>query len=122
MMKATNDAAAAPESCETFAFGQVQDFCVELSLTVIDASYSPDSEIPQQLRIWPRPAKDLTHLAWTTSDETPALVNIWDTNGRLISSSQMHLPGTIDIRNWPSGVYALEVWSRGVVYSERLLK
>jgi serine protease AprX len=74
-----------------------------------------------EMEIWPNPAGE--HLMIKIPEEGEQQVRIYDLNGRLACSLQMHLPGQMELpSNLTSGIYIIEIQTRGAIYRSRLLK
>jgi len=120
LMKTTNVADQAPEACEHFSFGQVEDYCVLLDPLVITSLTA--SPVVPVLQIWPQPAVHTLHIVLSGPEANPVLLEIWDMSGRLMLSGQHVLPAQMDISNWPAGLYMVRVVSGGKVWAGRCSK
>ncbi|MEI6408639.1 MAG: S8 family serine peptidase [Bacteroidota bacterium] len=102
MMKFKNDLNGAPLPCESYDFGQVEDYCVNIGLEVT-ATEAANVENPSLL-VLPVPARTGVQLDYKSKE--PADVEIYDATGRLIASfKEIHFPYDIDVNNWNSGLY-----------------
>jgi hypothetical protein len=108
LMKFTNDPAQAPNPCETFAFGQVQDYCVYLRTPVTASDAPPGAS--NDIRIFPNPATDLVSVERSGLTEQVCL-QIWGTDGRLRYQNRALLPMIFTVNNWPSGIYFVRITS-----------
>jgi subtilisin family serine protease len=107
LMKYTTDASQAPGSCETFDFGQVQDFCLKLQKPV---SASP--ELPghsTELKIWPNPADTYFNLSLNDAQPGTYFVQVLGADGRRALSGEIQLPGRLSTLDWPAGIYLIQV-------------
>jgi serine protease len=102
MMKFKNDINGAPLPCETYDFGQVEDYCVDLGSELV-----PSEEVSFEnpnLRIAPVPSHTRVLLDFQSAD--PADVDIYDATGRLTAAfKNVHFPYTVNISTWNSGIY-----------------
>ncbi len=74
-----------------------------------------------EMKIWPNPAGE--HLMIKIPEEGEQQVRIYDLNGRLACSLQMQLPGEMELPSTlTSGIYIIEIQTRGAIYRSRLLK
>ncbi len=74
-----------------------------------------------EMEIWPNPAGE--HLMIKIPESGAQQVRIYDLNGRLAYSMQMHLPGEMELPSTlVSGIYIIEIQTRSAIYRSRLLK
>lgn len=125
MMKYKGVSNLPPTPCETFEFGQVEDYCVELSFSV-------STETPEQttnnLLIYPQPAGE--HVTLEFPENTIAggwNISVWDVTGRQVFAGlrSLTMGGTLRLAvgDWPSGAYVIlaeqdERLFRGVILKE----
>jgi hypothetical protein len=58
------------------------------------------------LAVWPNPARDLVHVAFSPPSPAPARLSLFDPSGRLVRSfATRHSPLAIDVRSLPTGLY-----------------
>ena len=73
------------------------------------------------LEVWPNPASSFIMIRIPESGEH--MVRLYDLNGRLAVSLQVHLPGEMALPGTlPGGIYILEIRTSGYIYRSRLLK
>ena len=102
MMKFKNDFNNAPLACETYEFGQVEDYCVDLNMELVPSDEAALEK--QNLHIAPVPSNTTIRLDYPSKE--PADVDIYDATGRLIVSfKDAHFPFKIDVSAWNSGFY-----------------
>ncbi len=68
----------------------------------------------ENVRIWPNPAVDQTHLYWHNGKVDPALVSVWDVLGRLIPVSLTQVSEEeviLDTSGLPGGTYFVTIQS-----------
>jgi hypothetical protein len=107
LMKFTNDPAQAPTPCEVFNFGQVQDFCINIRAGATPSS-QPSDNTPQ-LRIFPNPAAEMVVIELPVKGGGQNTIQIWGTDGTIRYMNQTQLPLKINVSDWPSGVYFLQL-------------
>lgn len=101
-----------PDPCGNFDFGQVEDYCVRISL---DPSVSVSESTPdvQTLLLYPQPAHEKLWLKFPqhASGET-CLVRIFDPSGRLWFDQNLTILADktteISLGQWPNGLYFLQ--------------
>lgn len=112
MMKFTTPNDSPPTACKGFDFGQVEDYCVELSF---DSSITSIPVVAQsrQLHTYPQPAGDWVRLVFP--DELAKMTHtlrVLDMTGRTIAVySALQLgqePLLLDTSLWPVGMYTLQ--------------
>lgn len=108
LMKFSNSSSGLPKPCETFGFGQVEDYCVQLRPSVVSTK-SDALEEPQMLGVFPQPADHLVTLVLPTARPSEqARLEAWDATGRAVSADvleQMDGSLKVNLINWSSGVY-----------------
>lgn len=74
-----------------------------------------------EMEVWPNPASE--HITIKIPQSGEQMVRIYDLNGRLIFSRQIHLPGEMALPEaLNSGIYIIEIRTTEHVYRSRLLK
>lgn len=127
VMKFTTPNDTPPIACGTFVFGQVEDYCVELSLEVVNAPVTADL-MDQGCRIFPQPARE-----WAVVEipdkltEAVASLIVTDMTGRIILQRLLtETPGNsrieLDTRDWQPGIYGLQIRSQSTFVQGKLLK
>lgn len=117
-MKYADTTATTPAtSCETFSYGQVEDYTVKilsgtLSTTAFDSS--------KNITIYPNPVKDVINIQSKTTGELD--YKITDIAGRLITKGKS-IDKKINIQNLKTGNYILELTDRsGQKSTEKIIK
>lgn len=88
LMKVKNATNQPPWPCESFDFGQIEDYCVLLSTTSTTGRPETGSDPGGQLRVFPQPA-------WTTvrldgpGDGKNAHLQVWNETGQLVASQRV---------------------------------
>ncbi|MBK7939388.1 MAG: S8 family serine peptidase [Lewinellaceae bacterium] len=123
MMKYKGSNNLPPLPCETFEFGQVEDYCVELAGLI---STGEANQKERTLRIYPQPAAAWVDVKLPEHTTGSAAVRVWDVTGRDLFSGTMILPanGTIRLNtaDWPTGVYVVHVQQPEVLFRGVILK
>jgi len=89
-------------------------------------AYHSITSIPESLdrsgmELWPNPAQD--HIMIRIPDPGDQEIRIYDLNGRIVHSLQLHLPGKMELpHTLRSGIYIIEIRSTGSIYRSRLVK
>jgi hypothetical protein len=110
MMKFRGLSGAPPQPCESFDFGQVEDYCVQLQRDSTPSSSIAQRQLPL-LSIFPQPAVELVHLQFPEDATGEWQVSVHAADGRqmfwkrmpLHRNQQLHL----DTKYWPSGIYSI---------------
>jgi hypothetical protein len=123
MMKFGNSSTGLPKACETFGFGQVEDYCVRL---VPGISATAAVESLGQLRVFPQPATQYITLALSGEKLGGKLaLAAWNTAGQaveVITSDQDDNTIQMDISRWQSGVYLIRGTLQGQMFWQRVVK
>ncbi len=110
-----------PGACESFQFGQIEDYCVLLDPT----SASSALLSPLDLRIFPQPATDEITLSWNTPDPpAQSAVSVFDAGGKLIFNHAYTANPTFitfSVSGWPAGVYVLNVQTDSGYFTRKLV-
>jgi hypothetical protein len=123
MMKYKGSNYPPPQPCETFDFGQVEDYCVELAFPVNSVDFPSHNE--GQMRIFPQPTSDKVWLE--LPDETRGVweIRVWNASGRQVFVSEKSAESGrffLSIKNWPTGSYIVQARQSGRVFWGKVLK
>ncbi len=122
MMKAKNATNQPPAPCESFNFGQVEDYCVLLS----PSSASPEilTELPGTLQIAPQPARTAVWLEWPTGPGKNIRLQVWNMTGQLIVNQSIENSSSymLDVNNWESGIYIVSIQTEKNSWQAQMLK
>lgn len=104
-------------SCETFAYGQVEDY----SVNILSGSLSTSaSNLVKSISIYPNPVKDIINIQSKTAGELD--YKITDIAGRMISKGKS-ADKKINIQNLKTGNYILELTDKsGQKTTEKIIK
>jgi hypothetical protein len=124
MMKYKNLNNTMPAPCESFDFGQVEDYCIELLSSPAPAPLT--SRAPMELRVFPQPVQDYVRLAFPEDISGEWIWSVSDMNGRVFQSGKEQLTRYKDILipagNWTPGVYVVTARREQYVFKGKVLK
>lgn len=112
---------SAPTACETFSYGEVEDYSIQLG-----SGASPAALIAgTAAAIFPNPAKDEVHIRWTATEKGTATISLSDLAGRTILSVQ---PASneggndylLPLQSLAAGNYILNMQAGGQQYHYKL--
>ncbi len=119
-----------PTPCESFSYGEVEDYTVSTGTDAIDNSNSSTDEvenmelepIAKQFNVYPNPAgKELNIELTGYGDNT--IVKVIDVNGRVMDEFLMERDHkNLSIEHYHSGVYLIVVQSNDKVETKRVIK
>ncbi len=123
MMKYKGGNNLPPTPCESFDFGQVEDYCVDL------ASFVPTTEENRgetTLNISPQPAGDFVELKLPGETTGSCRITVWDMTGRRILSAEEE-PGQgavfrLNTSAWPAGAFSVHVTCSDSMYTGLIIK
>lgn len=122
MMKYKGTNNLPPNPCETFDFGQVEDYCVQLLQPV--STHQPNTQ-EHRLRIYPQPAADGVTLEIPAENPGACFVSVLDATGRRVFGEEMQVSSNGAIRlntgAWPQGAYFVQVGCAGTQYRGKLI-
>ncbi|MEZ4965257.1 MAG: S8 family serine peptidase [Saprospiraceae bacterium] len=110
MMKYKGSGNPPPQPCETFEFGQVEDYCVWLSPGPVGTTENPSPSKINDMLVYPRPARDRVWLQAPAMEAGPWRLEVRDVTGCLMQSQEGTAASQtvfteFDVSNWPSGAY-----------------
>ena len=120
LMKAKNATNGPPLPCESFDFGQVEDYCILLSTA--SAVLAPAAG---RLKIFPQPAQDAVTLEWPAIAGQSVQLQVWTTAGQLVLAQPVN--GTdqrlqINTSGWPPGIYRISLQTELGRWQEKMVK
>ncbi|MDX2281831.1 MAG: S8 family serine peptidase [Saprospiraceae bacterium] len=108
MMKHENEFSLAPEPCETYEMGQVEDYCVQLSATPSSTSGVMSSK--SVFYASPQPAATFTTIHQTDQQPQAGTLTLMDPLGRMLQQfNTPQFPCRVDMHLLPVGVYLLKI-------------
>lgn len=125
MMKFSNSSTALPKPCETFGFGQVEDYCVQL-LPQGASSAADIFEENGTLSVFPQPAtRHVTVVFPSGFFPEKANLRAWDATGRAMPMDVSEAAGErvqVSLSRWLPGVYQLRATVSGRVFWGKIVK
>ena len=123
MMKYKNLNNTMPGPCESFEYGQIEDYCVEL-VSGATPSFTPRS--PMELLIFPQPVNDFVRLSFPEDLSGEWTWSVSDLNGRVFQSGKEQLSRFKDILipagNWTPGMYVITARQEQYVFRGKVMK
>ncbi len=124
MMKFKNLNNSLPQPCESFDYGQVEDYCVELVSNPAPSTLTPRE--PMELRIFPQPVQGYVRLSFATELSGEWDWNVSDMSGRVFQSGRQALGKFSDIlipaSAWKPGMYVIMVRKDNYVFKGKVVK
>ena len=116
-MRVTMKYNSAPTSCETFSYGEVEDYTVILTGNAASArnNYIDATEIgnedPTKVVIYPNPTGNSTVSVICNDDIVfmNNIVKIFNSNGSLVKITNVNEGGQIDVSDLPAGLYIITI-------------
>jgi len=112
MMRVTMKYNSAATSCETFTYGEVEDYAVNLGTTTYAAKSSNsfnteklDSELPSYT-LYPIPARDFVNLKMSVIDNVNVIV--YNSVGKIVKSEILN-GNKLNISDLKTGVYTIKI-------------
>ncbi len=117
---------AYPTPCETFTYGEVEDYAVVLSADKNGVVYFDGKEIitgpveERVVKLYPNPATDILNLQLPEGMNAKAdVINI---NGQILKSIQVNEFVRISISDLPAGIYNIIITDGKSIMTERFIK
>lgn len=122
LMKAKNATNGPPSPCESFDFGQIEDYCVLLEPGTSAATQPlPGGE----LKIFPQPAYTAVTLEWPAAAGQTAQVQVWNLAGQLVLSQSVDSGQhgiQLVVSDWQPGIYRISLQTELGIWQEKLIK
>ena len=111
-----------PSACESFAYGEVEDYEVLLS----SSARLNKLDVESSMSLFPNPAQGRLQLRLVSSDREPVQVNMMNLQGQVIFSKQYELTQNenlieLDLSRFAKGVYMVRVQGAAIDLTERLV-
>ncbi len=117
---------SAPTSCETFTYGEVEDYAVILTGGKSGGEFTNDDELitlPQverEIHVFPNPCESLLNIQ--LSEGMQADIVIININGQEMKSARVDQFDRIDISMLPAGLYVIKINDGKSISTERFIK
>ena len=114
---------ANPTSCETFTYGEVEDYEVELSLSAKGAELN---QFFANVDMYPNPASEQVELRIESNDNQELQVQVITLQGQTVLQEQVQASKGIshtalDLSNLPAGIYVVKLNGDDLNFMERLV-
>lgn len=123
MMKYKGPNNQPPVPCETFEFGQVEDYCAELSNGAV--SVGLDGSNSNSLLIYPQPAREEVWINVNGETSGPWNISVWDMTGRNFVPDVITLYNglmRINTSDWIKGMYMIRMEQGDRIFVGKILK
>ncbi len=97
---------AVPTSCETFSYGEVEDYTVNI---VSSARLVFDPASSAEVTVYPNPASDILNIETYSTEAVD--VQIISSIGTLVDAFQTTENKAINLQNWVDGIYLVKIKS-----------
>ncbi|MCG8410199.1 MAG: C25 family cysteine peptidase [Bacteroidales bacterium] len=119
---------SAPTACETFTYGEVEDYTVNVTATrekatVLDINAEPlGNELPMLVNVFPNPANDQISVQ-LNSGERVGEISIYDMSGKVVKVDQINgSEKTMSISELPKGIYFISIEDERTPLVKRFVK
>ncbi len=112
-----------PTTCESFSYGEVEDYSVTINANAAINNITSDSTVITDdiLSIYPNPLKGTILNISLTSNTTPLTYNIVNILGQQVQTGQIK-NNQIEASSLESGVYILQIKTNNQVHTKRFVK
>ncbi len=118
---------SSPTLCESFSYGEVEDYAVEItgSGSRIAAGFVSNSR-DQQLEVYPNPTTNKVHINLNVNEAGAYTIQLMDIDGRVLWKSEVKtndntLVKEIQLTDYLDGIYFLQATGHGQTYRQKLL-
>lgn len=121
LMKYKDLQSSPPGPCESFNFGQVEDYCVHLGAKL---NTTPGENGPDKLLLYPQPASGWVSIRLPAPLNEKAILSVFDLTSTLSAHTtarpqQQEIP--LDVRSLPSGTYLIRIQTGNTIYYQKLM-
>lgn len=123
LMKYRGPQEPAPTPCETFDFGQVEDYCVWINQPVVNTQQAPAPG--SGLLLYPQPAADRVFIDLPNPPQGVVRLNMYNTTGQAVARQEWNNPAfplSWDTSALPSGVYLITLETEQGVFMGKMLR
>jgi bacillolysin len=103
---------AAPTSCESFSYGEVEDYTVHITGSSTFATQTTNTEQREmnqlKMDVYPNPASNEVHVNWTEGNANYRLITL---TGQVVKTGSFENNSVIQVSEFTNGLYILEVSS-----------
>lgn len=109
-----------PTSCESFSYGEVEDYTVNYTASNIENELSENNLFNLEILVYPNPSREYFNIQ--LSESLNAQILVYDMQGKIVMEKELH-DGLIHIGTeaFESGIYTLRVLVNDQVFNERLI-
>ncbi|GAB3531739.1 hypothetical protein GCM10027443_14520 [Pontibacter brevis] len=118
---------AAQTACETFSYGEVEDYSVNITNTLLSAVSSQSieantlgNEVAQDVIVYPNPASSYIRVSTPAKEASMRVLNM--TGAALLHAELKEGRNQLDISTLPAGIYMLEVYDGQKLHHQRIVK
>ena len=105
-----------PTSCETFSYGQVEDYTLNIKPAgTVAELVGVNAE--NAVNVYPNPVKDVLNIA-AKGDYNYQLIS---TDGKVVKDGNQSV-NTINVQNLPTGIYIMKITQDGKTSSHKVIK
>lgn len=105
-----------PTSCETLSYGQVEDYTINITSTAKEVAKESNELV--EIKLYPNPASSILNITSVSENATFRVYNLY---GQTIKEGKI-TNGTIDVVNFKTGNYILEVTDNQTTVTKRFIK
>ena len=105
-----------PTSCETLSYGQVEDYTINITSTAKDVAKEVNNIV--EIKLYPNPVNSILNITSVSENATFRVYNLF---GQTIKEGKIS-NGTIDVVNFKTGNYLLEVTDNETTITKRFIK
>ena len=110
---------ASPTSCETFSYGEVEDYTVNIVSSGREGEMEIESVSRTSITLYPNPVKDgLVYISSETNFTTYRIINLM---GQVVANGKLDT-NSVSVSSLASGTYLLEVSNNEKVDTKRFIK
>ena len=107
-----------PTSCESFSYGQVEDYTINITATAREDQSSESIAIVNDIKLYPNPTSSILNV---TSISENASFKVYNVMGQTILDGKIS-NGTIDVSRLTNGNYIMEISDNGTSTTKRFIK